>query len=697
MIRRILRELRSPDKEYTPIPFWFLNDDLSEEEICRQLSDFREKGVFGVVLHPRIGIPETIPYLSDRFMHYIRFAVKTAAELGMYVVIYDEAMYPSGSAHGLVVKEDPRFASQAIILTEDKSEGRLIAECENGKYLVQVQSGGTIRGIHFGEDDGEENAPPSADLLSQEAVDAFIRITYQRYYDVLKEYFGRTVIGFFTDEPSALGRCNRPDCFAWTFGFEEAFLAAGGCLAELAGLFCGEENKSTALYRKMILERELDVYYTSLQRFCKEHGVALMGHPHAGDDIEHERFFDVPGQDMVWRWIAPEKDYLGGAESTQGKCSSDAARISGKRRNSSECFGVCVRDGIPWYFTGSDMKWYIDYLGVRGVNLFIPHAFYYSVQGARKNERPPDVGPNNIWWAHYKRISDYIKRISYIMTDSVNEARVAVLCDNRRLHADRVREFYQNQVEFNYLPYSDFDESMVQGEALAVNRNTYQYIYCDDRGLVPSVKKIGGVRDLPYRDLYTAVPCPDLRISRLNKAGVRMIFMTNEGEGNICTDASIDGEAALIAFDPWSGECYREKSTASGGKTHFHIDLARRASLLLILDESGTVDLPPRAERQYVSVQFSEIAEDTEAYVKTYVGCLRMTEAEAAAPWLRVNAEEMVECYVNGRFAGVSLWNTHEFDLSGCAVAGDNEILLKVTGNAANRFTAHRIAYGLQA
>ena len=102
MIRRILRELKSPDKEYTPIPFWFLNDDLSEEEIARQLSDFREKGVFGVVLHPRIGIPESIPYLSDEFMHYIRFAVKTAAELGMYVVIYDEAMYPSGSAHGLV-------------------------------------------------------------------------------------------------------------------------------------------------------------------------------------------------------------------------------------------------------------------------------------------------------------------------------------------------------------------------------------------------------------------------------------------------------------------------------------------------------------------------------------------------------------------------------------------------------------------
>ena len=56
------------------------------------------------------------------------------------------------------------------------------------------------------------------------------------------------------------------------------------------------------------------------------------------------------------------------------------------------------------------MKWYIDWLAMRGVNLFVPHAFYYSVDGDRKGERPPDVGPNNIWWKHYRKISDYTLR-----------------------------------------------------------------------------------------------------------------------------------------------------------------------------------------------------------------------------------------------------------------------------------------------
>ena len=80
MIERIIDEILHPDREFTPIPFWFLNDELSDEEIVRQLTDFCDKGVYGVVLHPRIGIPESIPYLSDGFMHYIRVAVETAAK-----------------------------------------------------------------------------------------------------------------------------------------------------------------------------------------------------------------------------------------------------------------------------------------------------------------------------------------------------------------------------------------------------------------------------------------------------------------------------------------------------------------------------------------------------------------------------------------------------------------------------------------
>lgn len=692
LIENIIRQIKNPDKEYTPIPFWFLNDDLTDDEIVRQLKDFKEKGVDGVVLHPRIGLPESIGYLSDEFMHYIRLCVETAKELDMYIVLYDEAMYPSGSAHGMVVAENPRFASQVIILSRNKFKGKVIAKC-GSKYILQVPSEGTIRGVHFGEDDGEKNAPRSADLLSQQAVDTFIRLTHQRYYDELGEYFGNTIIGFFTDEPSLKGRNPRKNSFAWTWDFEKEFTAKGGKPEELSGLFYGEENESTRLYEKLILQKEIEIYYGSLAKFCKEHSVSLMGHPHFGDDIELEKSFDIPGQDMVLRWIAPEKDFLKGSETAQGKCSSDSARAYGKRRNSNECFGACNRNNQPWYFTASDMKWYIDYLGVRGVNMFIPHAFYYSVRGKRKDERPPDVGPNNIWWNHYKLIADYMKRISFIMTDSVNEAKVCVMCRNRDMHTDEVRELYENQVEFNYLPYADFNEDMLKNGKLVVRDNVYDYVFCDYESRVP-INKISSVCDLPYRDIYTDKPCSDLRVSRIKKNGVRMMLLTNEGEKAINTTASIDGEAALIAMNLWSGEVFKQESQIVNGKTTFELMLGYRESLLLILDEEGSYEADYKKDKRCIEAGFTLDSDNKELFVKTYKATVNVVEKDNL--WIKVKADEMAECFVNGSFAGVSFWNEHEFEISDFVKEGNNEIILKVTGNASNRFTENTIEYGLK-
>ena len=122
----------APADEFSPIPFWFWNDELTEEEILRQINEFQERGIAGFVIHPRKGLPRTIEYLSDRYMHFVRFAVEEAARRGMEVILYDEAMYPSGAAHGLVVKENPAWASRCLVME--------IAECavEENDEIVAV-------------------------------------------------------------------------------------------------------------------------------------------------------------------------------------------------------------------------------------------------------------------------------------------------------------------------------------------------------------------------------------------------------------------------------------------------------------------------------------------------------------------------------------------------------------------------------
>jgi len=63
---RFLNGWLNPPAEFSQAPFWFWNDGLSEEEIVRQLDDFRAHGVYGFVIHPRVGLQRSIGWMSDR-------------------------------------------------------------------------------------------------------------------------------------------------------------------------------------------------------------------------------------------------------------------------------------------------------------------------------------------------------------------------------------------------------------------------------------------------------------------------------------------------------------------------------------------------------------------------------------------------------------------------------------------------------
>lgn len=695
-IFKLLQELEEPPEEFTPFPFWFLNDDLETAELKRQLLDFKSKGINGVILHPRIGIPETIPYLSEPYFKIIKSIVQIASELQMSIVLYDEAMYPSGSAHGEVVKSNPDFASIGITLTKDCREGKVIAAFEDGYCIVQKPSGGTIRGIHFGEDDGDKQAPLSADILNPEAVDKFIALTHERYYAALKDYFGNTIVGIFTDEPCALGR-NTKNFFEWTNGLECEILEKGGCLHELRSLFQKEENPTTKIYRASIIKRLNHAYYKKLSDWCKVHHVALMGHPAKSDDIDEQFYFDIPGQDLILRKVSPESGGLNGMDSVQAKCSSDAARHSGKRRNSNECFGVCSRNGISWYMTGGDMKWFIDWLGVRGVNLFIPHAFYYSIRGARKNERPPDVGPHNIWWENYKPFSEYMKRVSYIMTDSVNQAKTAVLCESGNMPVKELIPFYENQIEFNYLPAGMLQKAELQGRKLCIAGYEYEYIMSSYDTNLP-IKKVRNVTDIERRDLITDTPCAQLRATHLIKYGVDLYFLTNEGTNSISVSATMPVEGIPLFYNLWDGTMYRPDYEKRGNRTKLQIELREYESTLLLFDKKGTVKAAPKPvsvihNEMLKQIQF--ICHNTDLHKKIYQSEYLAERVEGNEA-IRVEAEEMVECYCNGRFIGASFWGPHIFSVGSALKEGKNQIQLIVTGNIANRYSGTFIPYGLK-
>ena len=516
-----------PGDEYTPIPFWFWNDELTENELARQIHDFHDKGVAGFVIHPRKGLPRSIPYMSEKYLGFVRFAVEEAARLNMRVVLYDEAMYPSGSAHGMVVRENPAYASRCLrmeITAEAVPAGAdIVAVCAarvaeghvadaeavhpadgvypapgDGRVLVcfrEGYSGGTIRGVHENEDDGEPDAPPSADLLNPDAVRAFIRLTHEVYWRALQEHFGKTVIAVFTDEPDITGRNAAPGCMAWTAGFLEEFLAQGCAVTDLPALWLDagpETEQIRRRYRRAVNRRLNQAYYGQLADWCEAHGVALTGHPAKSWDMGMLRAFRLPGQDVVWRFVGPGQGVTG-PDSVLAKCASDAARHAGRARNANECFGCCGPEGIQWAFTMDDMKWYMDWLFVRGTNLLYPHAFFYSLRDGRGEERPPDVGPNNLWWPWYGQIARYMRRMSWLMTGGVNQAEVAVLCEADRLPWEVCVPLYEHQIEFNYLLDTDLPACRVEDGQLCLGQQRYNVLITEDVPLDETVRKALGL------------------------------------------------------------------------------------------------------------------------------------------------------------------------------------------------------------
>ena len=82
---------RDPPREFSVMPFWFWNDTLLDEEIIRQIADFEAHGVYGFVIHPRIGLPEDTGWLSPKMIHSMHVAIEEAARRKMNVILYDES------------------------------------------------------------------------------------------------------------------------------------------------------------------------------------------------------------------------------------------------------------------------------------------------------------------------------------------------------------------------------------------------------------------------------------------------------------------------------------------------------------------------------------------------------------------------------------------------------------------------------
>lgn len=615
-------EWRDPPVEFSQAPFWFWNDDLSEAELLRQMEDFRAHGVHAFVIHPRAGLPKTIGWMSERMIDLMRFTIERAAERDMWVILYDEGMYPSGSSSGQVVAENPAFRTRGLVcvdldeatpgteaqgvridaegkpdLAADQTLVALTRRKSNGHRLAIVdrparEGRSTIRGLHFVQDDPPrradrrevpENQPPGADILNPESVACFIRLVYQRFYDEFGNHFGKTIQAIFTDEPSLLARGAERGMVPGTTGILEHINHFLGYdfTEHLPTLWYADEpdaERRRRDYNRAIQARLEETFYRQISEWCGAHGVALTGHPMGPDDIGHLRHFHIPGQDIVWRYIEPGKpNALEGAQSTQGKCASSAMIHLNRRRNLNEFCGAYGHN-----FTFEEMQWLANWLLIRGCNLLVPHAFYYSIRGPRIDERPPDVGPNSPWWSQYKPFARATSRLCWLNTDGVHVCSLAIMGTNDHLPWQAAKVCFQHQRDFNYLEARHlWEDARVDSDGIHLAGMHYRALIVEDdppsqasdaidvlarAGRVVRwdetmgpAKLVDAIDRLIPPDVEVAPEALDLRIRHMRKQSTDYYLLFNEGQGDLNVRLHLSAQGRRALLDPTSGS---QKSVA---------------------------------------------------------------------------------------------------------------------------------------
>ena len=604
--QQIPSQFINPPRDFSVMPFWFWNDTLKTDEILRQIKEFDEHGVYGFVIHPRMGLPSNMKFLSPEMLGFMKVAIEEAARRNMKVILYDEGSYPSGSCEGQVVARNPEHAARGLAKIDLKAGE--VPRLEDGWKLVttlsrvdgsriavvECPSEGHIRGLHWlDEEKGKEDTPPAGDILNPEAVSSFIELVYDKFAANFGSYFGNTILAVFTDEPNPLGRGNKKGMVPGNANLLPQINRILGYdftpfFADLWYEDSAEWKKHRTDYHRAVAVCLEENYYGRLGKWCEDHGIALTGHPAGSMDLGAQKYFQIPGQDLVWRYVEPGEKALNGEHSTMAKNASSAMVHLNRRRNSNELYGAYGHN-----LTYDEMVWLANWCFVRGQNLLYPHAFYYSVRGARYDERPPDVGPNAQWWSSYKSFADACRRLSWLNTDSKQVCEIAVLGEANWLPDKSAKVCYQHQFDFNYLELTHLaTDAVTDAGGVHIGGMNYKMVILDGLNHLPEkvlpalrqLEKNGRLilyQDSPFAkqfpkailakepaDLVSALKkqlVPDLilnpsseniRYRHVMKDGIHWYILFNEEETPVKTQFKIQLKGQPFWLDEFSGAAF---------------------------------------------------------------------------------------------------------------------------------------------
>ena len=574
MYERLVDVLHGREDNYL-LPFYWQHGD-HREKIPEQIERICKSGCRALCVESR---PHK-DFCGPDWWADLDIIISECKARGMKVWILDDDHFPTGHANG-TVKNHPELRKwmlyerhtdvcgpldDALLITEDENEDHILLgayiypragkgedclpearnvteDIKNGFLRFSVPEGVYRVFFLYKSRRGAMNND-YIDMIRPESVRLLIDAVYEPHYKRYKEHFGKTIAGFFSDEPFFGNTWSGPHSadlgmYTHTVGMPGLALPYNDKIIRMMKDALGFDplpyfpalwfglGEKTGDVRHAYMDAATKLYRDSFTRqlgdWCEAHGVQYIGHiiedmnAHARLGCSGGHYFrcldgqHMSGIDIVLHQIIPGlSDHIHTA-STFGnnadpeffdyvlaKLASSFAHIGTQTENRAMCevFGA-----YGWAEGTPCMKWLIDHLLVRGVNRFVPHAFSPQFPDP---DCPPHFGADDKdpQFEGFAKLMDYTNKASHLLSSGVHRADAAIL-----YHADAewyngvggamltqvpAKMLYDNHIDFDILPADCFVRgsgsriypAMVADKTLFIGSERYKCF------IVPAAKKL---------------------------------------------------------------------------------------------------------------------------------------------------------------------------------------------------------------
>ncbi len=490
---KIIDDIKENAISYGGIPFWSWNDDLSDTNtLKRQINDMHKNKMNGFFMHARGGL-ET-EYLSSKWFKAVKICVEEAKKLGMQAWAYDENGWPSGFAGGKLLsnpENHARYIEHKFFDEFPTNEDALAIYAIIGKnHPIKTET--PIKNAEKYLVIYERTDSSYVDTLRADITDKFIKETHKLYKQKLGDDFGKSMPGFFTDEPQYYRYANPYSKMLDVWFNEEYGYSVFEALPAVFTDFDGYE-KYLYDYHKMLHTKFTNNFIKRIYDWARENGVKITGHATGENSLSEQmlanggvmpfyEYEDIPGIDYLCRKI--DKQIL-------PKQLGSVCEQLGKKKALTETFASC-----GWDVTPKELKGIAEFQYAGGANVMCQHLYPISERGQRKRDYPAHFSEHNAWFDKLGKFNEYFNNLGYTLSLGKQDTSILVihpmhsayLTYRRQLNETSVYELDKNFAELtaelssHQIPFHFGDECImakhayVDGSTLCVGNCRYDTV-----------------------------------------------------------------------------------------------------------------------------------------------------------------------------------------------------------------------------